>query len=66
MMTMMPYDTYRLYEAERVKHAAEIQCADKPAAQVASAVSWLFRPFTLAVRARAGHPRPPGTAAYAA
>jgi hypothetical protein len=50
-MTMMPYDTYRLHQAERVKHPAEIQYADKRAAQVTSAVSWLVRPFTLAVRA---------------
>jgi hypothetical protein len=50
-MTMMPYDTYRLHQAERVKHPEEIQRADERAAQVAAAVSWLFRPVTLAVRA---------------
>jgi len=50
-MTMMPYDTYRLYQAGRVKPPTEIQCADERAAQVASGVSRLFRPFTVAVRA---------------
>jgi len=26
---MLPYDTYRLYQAERVKSSAEIQRADE-------------------------------------
>ena len=61
--TMMPYDSYRLYRAGRVRCPAEIRCADERAAQVASAVMWLVRPFTLAVRAArrsypaAGHGR---------
>src|SRR5262245_66618659 len=49
--TMMPYDSYRLYHAERVRCPAEIRCGDERAAQVASAVMWLVRPFTLAVPA---------------
>jgi len=31
---MMPYDTYRLYQAERVKSSAEIQPADMQAARL--------------------------------
>jgi hypothetical protein len=56
-MTMMPYDSYRLYQADRVKRPAEIRYADEQAAQVASAVLWLARPLTLAMRvARRAHP----------
>ena len=50
-MTMMPYDHYRLYQAERGKRPAEIQRADERAAEVALGVSWLFRSLTIAVRA---------------
>jgi hypothetical protein len=43
---MMPYDTYRLYQAERSKSPREIHHADQRAAQLASAVSGLFRAIT--------------------
>ena len=48
---MMPYDTYRLYQAERVKSSAEIQPADMQAARLVSAVASLFRSITRPVRA---------------
>ncbi|HKA97874.1 MAG TPA: hypothetical protein VKD66_16525 [Streptosporangiaceae bacterium] len=54
---MMPYDTYRLHQAERAKSPAELQCADERAARLASAVSSLFRAITRPVRA-AGGPHP--------
>ena len=40
---MMPYDTYRLYQAERVTSYAGPQRADEPAGRLASATSSLFR-----------------------
>ena len=49
---MMPYDTYRQYQAERAKSPAEVQRADEQAARLASAASSLLRGITL--RARAG------------
>ncbi len=54
---MMPYDTYRLYQAERTKSSHEIQHADLWAAQLASAVSGLFRAITRT--ARRPHPAAP-------
>ena len=48
---MMPYDIYRLYQAERVKSPAEIQRADMQAARLVSAVASLFRSITRPVRA---------------
>jgi hypothetical protein len=50
--TVMPYDTYRLYQVARAKSPAEVQRADEQAARLASAVSSLFRGITR--RARAG------------
>lgn len=47
----MPYDIYRLYQAERVKSSAEIQRADMQAARLVSAVASLFRSITRPVRA---------------
>jgi hypothetical protein len=44
---MMPYDSYRLYQAERPKSAAEIRHADQQAGQLAAAASGLFRSITL-------------------
>jgi hypothetical protein len=44
--SMMPYDTYRLYQAERARSPREIQRA----AQLASAVSGLFRAITQTAR----------------
>jgi hypothetical protein len=40
---MMPYDTYRLYEAERPRTAAEIRAADEQAGRLAATVSRLVR-----------------------
>jgi hypothetical protein len=48
---MMPYDSYRLYQAERVKSSAEIQRADMQAARLVSAVASLFHSITRPVRA---------------
>ena len=44
---MMPYDGYRLYQAERPKSAPEIRHADQQAAQFAAAVSGLIHSITL-------------------
>jgi hypothetical protein len=40
---MMPYDSYRLYQTERPKSAAEIRYADRQAGQFAAAATGLFR-----------------------
>jgi hypothetical protein len=48
---MMPYEFYRLYQAERVKSPAEIQRADMQAARLVSAVASVFRSITRPVRA---------------
>jgi len=47
---MVPYDTYRIYQIERAKSAAEVRRADVQAARVAAAVSSLFRGITRPVR----------------
>jgi DNA-binding transcriptional MerR regulator len=47
---MMPYDTYRLYQIERLKNLGEIRQADEQAAQFVSAVSSLFSRFAWPVR----------------
>jgi hypothetical protein len=43
---MMPYNSYRLYQIERVKSPAEILNADEQAARLASAASSVFRSIT--------------------
>jgi hypothetical protein len=48
---VMPYDTYRLYQIERVKSPAEVRRADEQAARLAAAASALFRGITRPVRA---------------
>jgi hypothetical protein len=48
---MVPYDTYRIYQIERVKSPAEARHAEQQAAQLASALSSLFRGLTRPVRA---------------
>jgi hypothetical protein len=48
---MMPYEIYRLYQAERAKSSAEIQRVDMQAARLVSAVASLFRSITRPVRA---------------
>jgi hypothetical protein len=40
---MMPYDTYRLYQAGRAKSPAGIRHADERAGRFAAAASRLFR-----------------------
>ena len=40
---MMPYDTYRLYQIERVKSPAEVRHADEQAARFAFVRFPLFR-----------------------
>ena len=40
---MMPYDTYRLYQAERGKSPADARRADERIGRLASAVSRLIR-----------------------
>jgi hypothetical protein len=46
----MPYDTYRLYQAERPKGAREIRRPDQTAAQLVSGVSGLFRAIRQSAR----------------
>jgi hypothetical protein len=48
---MMPYNSYRLYQIERVKSPAEVHRADEQAARLASAVSSLLRGITRPVGA---------------
>jgi hypothetical protein len=48
---MVPYDTYRIYQIERAKSHAEVRRAEQQAAQLASALSSLFRGLTRPVRA---------------
>jgi len=43
---MMYYDSYRLYQVERPKSAAEIRYADVQAGQLAATLSALFRGIT--------------------
>jgi hypothetical protein len=51
---MMGYDTYRLYQIERLKSPAEARHADQQAARLAFAVSSLFRGITRPARAAYG------------
>jgi hypothetical protein len=48
---MVPYDTYRIYQIERVKSPAEVQRADQQSAHLASALSSVFHGITGTVRA---------------
>jgi hypothetical protein len=43
---MMPYETYRLYQIERPKNAAEIRLADERAGRLAAAAAGMFRHLT--------------------
>jgi len=47
---MMPYDTYRLYQAGRPQSPAEVRCADERAGRLAAAASRLFRSVTRPAR----------------
>ncbi len=49
--TMTPYDSYRLYQVQRVKSRAAVQHADEQAARLACAISSLLREFTRPRRA---------------
>ena len=66
MRTMMPYDTYRLYQVERSKSPREIQRADEHAALLAAAVSGLFRAVARPAWAARGQTRPPATTVHPA
>jgi len=48
---MTPYDSYRLYQVERVKSRAAVQHADEQAARLACAISSLLRSITRPRRA---------------
>lgn len=48
---MMPYNSYRLYETERVKSPAEIRRAEEQEARMVAAVSSLFRELGRPVQA---------------
>lgn len=54
---VMPYDTYRLYQIERLKGPAEVRRADEQAARLAVAASAPFRGITRPLRA-IGRPSP--------
>ena len=54
---MMPYDSYRLYQTERRKSAAEIRRADEQIGQFAAAASALFRSLTRPSRVAWAHLR---------
>jgi hypothetical protein len=49
--TVVPYDTYRIYQIERTKALAEVRRDDQQAAQLASAISSLFHGLMRPVRA---------------
>jgi hypothetical protein len=51
VQTVMPYDTYRLYQVQRVKSRAEIQRADDQAGRLACVASSLLRGITRPARA---------------
>jgi hypothetical protein len=57
---MMPYDTYRLYEAGRAKSPAEARYADERAGRLAAAASRLFCTVTRPARAARGPGEPAG------
>jgi hypothetical protein len=61
--SMMPYDTYRMYQVERAKGPGEIQRSAEQAARLASAVAWLFRAVTRPARVTRSHTGQPGTMA---
>ena len=47
---MMPYDTYRLYQADRAKSPAEVRWADERAGRLVATASRLFRSVTRPAR----------------
>ena len=49
---MMPYQSYQLYQAERVKTAAEIRHADEQLGQLAQSLSYLWYDVTRRVARR--------------
>ena len=40
--TMMPYQSYQIYQAERPKTAAEVRRSDDQLGHMAASVSWLW------------------------
>ena len=66
---MMPYDTYRLYQAGRAKSPAEVRYADERAGWLAAAASRLFltvtrpaiRPYPAIARGRGTVPAAPAS-----
>jgi hypothetical protein len=48
---MMPYDTYRVYQAGCTKSPAEVRHADERAGRLAAAAARLFRTVTRPARA---------------
>jgi hypothetical protein len=49
--SVVPYDTYRIYQIERAKSPAELRRADQQGAQLAFALSSLFHGITRTVQA---------------
>jgi hypothetical protein len=63
--TLIPFDSYRLYQIERTKSRGEIQLADERAARLASVVSRPFRAIARAARGPFRGTVPGGAAALA-
>jgi hypothetical protein len=53
--SMMPYDSYRLYQAQRPKSAAEMRRADDQAGRLAAATAELFRSIARPGRVARAH-----------
>jgi hypothetical protein len=56
---MMPYETYRLYDIERPKTAAELRFADERTGRLAAATAGTFRRLTALLRRQAPSPQVP-------
>jgi hypothetical protein len=56
---MMPIDSYRLYQVERVKSGAEVRYADEQLGRLAATVSGRFQAIARPAPARR-RPRPAG------
>ncbi len=53
-LPLMPYETYRLYQAERAKSPAEVERDDERAGRLTAAVSSLFRAARAVTNMRRG------------
>jgi hypothetical protein len=60
---MMPYQSYQLYQAERMKTAAEIRRADEQLGHMAENVSWLWQHATRPIVLLRGPGRRPACSA---